>query len=222
MLKSISNSKVLVALHHGARGSDGNPNLYAFVCSSGVHSKGLDSRNRQLQELMQALRSNFPDSTSSSRLGEGKFTLDFLQPLFPRVHVPQFLLQRLDLVLECHSPDTISDERFGSGTYGGKTFEAKNLLFRSTNGGEFPLAFFPSQSQQEVVVLEERWTMGDCDEGYRRKERGTTLSATNDVCLVGRVDVLIPRSLACWYISPSTSVLTALVHSSKTPYLGRW
>lgn len=71
------------------------------------------------------------------------------------------------------------------------------------------------------MVLEETRSMRNRDQSYGKPLNGERSVSTERPTVVELFHSLIPRSLACWYIDPSTSVETAEVHSSRTANFGR-
>lgn len=111
--------------------------------------------------------------------------------------------------------ESVSDMTLHRGKSGGD-----DALVGLANLGQLPLALVAREAEQVEVVLEQARAVRDGDERCGRGRVSVRSSATQG-SPTGR-DALMPRSLACWYIEPSTSVETADVHSSRTPYLGRW
>lgn len=115
---------------------------------------------------------------------------------------------RLDLLESC-SPFVDILQSIADGVH--FLLECELLLSRPY-GRNLPCAVFARQTQESLMVLGQRRPVRDGNQSCSRISFAIPLERGSDS--------LMPRSLACWYMEPSTSVETALVHSSSTPNLG--
>lgn len=177
----------------------------------------------------EALYISLERNTKKSIL-ETQLALNDFQPRLPLVNIPQLFLEAVNLLLEAQTPASRRMTPAAGVSSVLCPFSRSQTTLRPAhahslcccaNLSHFPLALGARQAQEMMVIFKQRRAMRDGD----KRCRGLVSECASEApiqFLTGAKDSLMPRSLACWYIMPSTSVETADVHSSKTPYLGRW